>query len=185
MDITIISKRYAKALFDLALELNRLEKVKQDIELVGIVTSENPELNRLLKNPIIEAGKKNQILKAVFKANVDELTVRFLSLLTRKERALFLEHICLAFIKLYKEFNNIITVTLSAPFKLKTEMVNRLLKLFEEKTHKTIELVEVEDKSLMGGFVISMDDMKFNASLKNKIAELSKVYHVNLYMREI
>jgi F-type H+-transporting ATPase subunit delta len=185
MDITIISKRYAKALFDLALELNRLEKIKQDIELVGTVTKENPEFNRLLKNPIIEAGKKTQVLKGIFQNNVDELTIRFFRLLTRKERAVYLEHICQIFIKLYKEYNNIITVTLTAPVKLEKKMVNRLLKLFEDKTHKTIELIEVEDKTMMGGFIISMDDMKFDASLKNKITELSQVFDINLYIREI
>jgi len=185
MDITIISKRYAKALFDLALELNKPDRIKRDIELVRTVTIENPEFRRLLQNPIVEAGKKNKILTGIFKQHLDELTLRFLSLLTRKERAVYLDQICLSFLKIYKEYNNIITVTLSAPFKMDRAMVERILKLFEEKTHKTIELVEIEDKNLLGGFIIAMDDMKFNASLKTKIAELSQLFDVNLYIREI
>jgi F-type H+-transporting ATPase subunit delta len=76
MDITIISKRYAKALFDLALELNKPDRIKRDIELVRTVTIENPEFRRLLQNPIVEAGKKNKILTGIFKQHLDELTLR-------------------------------------------------------------------------------------------------------------
>ena len=166
MDITIISKRYAKALFDLAIEMKKLERIKDDIELVQSVTKENPEFLRLLKSPIIPAGKKNQIIAAIFKDRLDVLSFKFLQLVTRKEREILLDTISTSFIKLYKDYHNIVTITLTSSEKMNEKSKEELVRLLSGETHKTIDLIEKVDKSLIGGFVIDLDDKKYDASIK-------------------
>jgi len=183
MDITIISKRYAKALFDLAIEMKKLERIKDDIELIQSVTKENPEFIRLLKSPIIPAGKKNKIIAAIFKDKLDVLTFKFLQLVTRKEREIFLDTISSSFIKLYKEHHNIITITLTSSEKMDEKSKKELIKLLSDQTHKTIDLIEKVDKSLIGGFVLDMDDKKYDASISHQLERLRKSFDKNLYVK--
>jgi len=183
MDITIISKRYAKALFDLAIELNKLERIKQDIDLVQTVIKENPEFRRLLKSPIIPAGKKNKIIAGIFKSKLDELTFKFMQLVTRKEREIFMDSISLAFIKLYKEHHNIVTIKLTSSEKMDEQSKKNLISLLTGQTHHTIDLIEETDKSILGGFVLTMDDKKYDASIRHHLDKLKKTFDKNLYIK--
>ncbi len=183
MDITIISKRYAKALFDLAIEMKKLERIKDDIELVQSVTKENPEFKRLLKSPIIPVGKKNKIIAAIFKDKLDILTFKFLQLVTRKEREVLLDTICVSFIKIYKEHYNIITIKLTTSEKIDEQSKTELIELLSGDTNKTIDLIEKVDKSLIGGFVLDMDDKKYDASIRHQLDKLKKSFDKNLYVK--
>ena len=183
MDISIISKRYAKALFDLAIELKKLERIKEDIELIQTITRENPELKRLLKSPIIPEGKKNTILAAVFKDKLDVLTFRFLQLVTRKEREIFLDTISVAFVKLYKDYHKIITVNLTSSEKMNEQSKKDLINLLIGDTQNKIDLIEKVDKSIIGGFVLDMDDKKYDASIRHQLERLRKSFDKNLYIK--
>jgi len=100
-----VAQRYAKALFDLSLETNQLEKVKEDIETIRTVNK--GELNAVLMSPIINGEKKVSIFKAVFEGNISALTISFFNLLFRKNRELALEEILVAFEGFYRKFHNI------------------------------------------------------------------------------
>lgn len=185
MDVTIISKRYAKALFDLALEMKILEAVKKDIELLDEVAMQNPEFKRLIKSPIIPPGKKNKILTGIFKGKIQDLTFKFLHLVTRKERELYLLDINNSFIKLYKEYHNILTVQVTTRFSLDKTSRNELLQILAKGTHKTIDLVEKTDASMLGGFVLNMEDKKYDASIRNQLDKLRKSFDKNPYVSGI
>jgi len=183
MDITIISQRYAKALYLLALEMNKLEAVYKDIELLDEVTEQNPELRRLLKSPVILARKKNRVITGVFKGKIEDLTLRFLQLVTRKEREIYMQDISNAFTKFYKEYHNILSIKLTSAQPLDKNSRDRLVKKLSEATHKTIDLEEETDASLLGGYVLKMDDRKYDASIKHQLENLKKEFDKNLYVK--
>lgn len=183
MDVTIISQRYARALFGLAIEMKVLEDVKNDIDLIAKVTSENPQFRRLLMSPIISAGKKNSIIKGIFDKKINKLTFKFLQLVIRKERELYLKEITEAFEKMYNDHHNILKASVISAIPLDKENRKALLKILEEQTHKTILLEEKTDESLIGGFVVKMDDRKYDASLRYKLDRLRKSFEKNLYVK--
>ncbi len=183
MDVTIISQRYAKALFDLALELKILDRVNKDMLLINSVAVENPQFKRLLASPIIPSGKKSQIIKGIFENHVDKLSFRFLQLVVKKEREVYLQFISENFINLYKKFNNIETVNLITAQPIDESIRQKIIDLLVEKSHKTIELLEDVDEDLIGGFVITHEDTKYDASLRKKINRLQKAFESNLYIK--
>lgn len=183
MDISIISQRYAQALFDLALEMKNLERVYNDILLVLDVTRENPEFRRLLTSPVIPPGKKSQILKGIFEKHLDRLTFRFLQLVTKKERAIHLEAVAGSFVSIYKKYNNILITRLKTATPVDTETRKKIIELVTKVTHKNIELIEEIDEKLIGGFVLTFDDQQYDASLSKKISRLSKSFDKNLYIK--
>ncbi len=183
MDFTIISHRYAKALFDLALEMNILDRVNQDMMLVQSVTVENPEFRRLLASPIIPPGKKSQIIKGVFEKHLEKLSFRFLQLVVKKEREAYLRNIAENFISIYKKFNNILPVKLTTAQPIDDEIRRDILALLKDATKKKIELKEKVEENLIGGFVLNFDDSQYDASLRKKISRLQKAFESNLYVK--
>ncbi len=183
MDISIISKRYAQALFDLALEMNKIDRVYSDILLVLDVTRENAEFRRLLVSPVIPPGKKAQIITGIFEKHLDKLTFRFLHLVTKKERALHLEDIAGSFVSVYKKHKNILITRLKTAAPIDEETRQNVVRLLTEETKKNIELIEEVDEKLIGGFILTMDDRQYDASLSKKISVLSKSFDKNLYIK--
>jgi len=183
MDVSIISKRYAQALFDLALEMNIVERVKDDMNLVLAVTKENPQFKRLLASPIIPPGKKSKILRRIFEKHINRLSLRFLELVTQKEREVYMVNIADSFITRYKKYKNIITVKLTTAYTIDGDTRKEILDLLKEATDKHIELVEVVDKKIIGGFVLTLEDSQYDASLRKKIYRLGKAFEKNLYIK--
>ncbi|MDG1135499.1 MAG: ATP synthase F1 subunit delta, partial [Bacteroidales bacterium] len=104
MRVKLLSKRYAKALFDLAGEMKILDKVDADLRLVREVFSENRNLKLIIANPVIDIYKKNKILTELFSGKIEDLSMKYIQLITIKGREQFITHICEAFDDIYKEY---------------------------------------------------------------------------------
>ena len=183
MKNTKIAKRYAKALFDLALEQNILNQVKSDMELVVSVCKQNNDFRLMLQSPIIYADKKEAILKEIFEKEVQQMSLFFLFLITRKKRESVIESIALQFVELFKEYKNITTALLSTAVDLDQNIKDKVVKLLKEQTKGEIELLDKVDKELIGGFVLNYKDKEYNASIKKQIEALKRNFEENLYIR--
>ena len=64
MKETKAATRYAKSVFDLALDRNNLDKVNADMKYIGEVCSKNPDFINLLNSPIVKSDKKVAIFNA-------------------------------------------------------------------------------------------------------------------------
>lgn len=182
MRITLLAKRYAQALFDLSLENNVLEKVAEDMTLVNKVVSESRELRLMLNNPVLDTLKKNNVLRKIFEGKVEDLSLRFILLITRKGREKYIPYISKAFDDIYKDYKNIVNVILTTTYKTDKEIKDRVLKLLTDITNKNIELDEVIDDELIGGFVINFEDYQYDASVKTQLKRLRKEFSKNLYL---
>jgi F-type H+-transporting ATPase subunit delta len=49
---------------------------------------------------------------------------------------------------------------------------------------KDIEIIEEKDKSLIGGFVLTVGDKQIDASISRKLAELEKEFNINTYVKD-
>jgi F-type H+-transporting ATPase subunit delta len=163
--------------------MNKLDRVYSDILLVLDVTRENAEFRRLLVSPVIPPGKKTQIITAIFEKHLDKLTFRCLHLVTRKERAIHLEDIARSFVSVYKKHKNILITRLKTAAPIDEETRQNIVRLLTVETKKNIELIEEVDEKLIGGFILTMDDRQYDASLSKKISVLSKSFDKNLYIK--
>jgi len=82
-----LSKRYAKALFETALEQQAHEQVSRDLRTLANVLEQSQDLREVFRNPRVEAGKKRDVLTAALKmAQAHKLTSSFLYILLEKGR---------------------------------------------------------------------------------------------------
>ena len=185
MPNSLIAKRYAKALFELALELNVVEETKSDMEFIISVCLSNKDFTQLLRSPVIPSNKKQNVIRAIFNDKISELSMRYLNIITRKKRESFISQIAEEFILAYKKFKNIFTIYFESAIIISDEIRKKVITLLEDQTKGTVELIEEVKKELIGGFVMSYDDYKYDASIAYQLKKLKKSSaEINLFKRE-
>ena len=92
MKETRIAIRYAKALFELAMEQNSVETTYQDMILIRNVCHENREFRLMLSSPVIKIDKKQAILKLLFEKKTGALIQAYLHIIVAKRRESFIEY---------------------------------------------------------------------------------------------
>ena len=183
MNNSKISFRYAKALFDLAIEFNVLDKVNGDMASMASVCTSNRDFTVMLNSPVIHVDKKRKILEMVFGASFTKLSITFLNIIAQKRRESYLPAVAKQFTKLYKEYMGITTVNIQSAFPLDEESRGKLTGLLEKMTSREIELIEEVKTELLGGFVITVNDVQYDISIANRIQQLRKEFNKNLYIK--
>jgi F-type H+-transporting ATPase subunit delta len=181
----IVAGRYAKALIDIAIEKNQLEEVNNDMLLVNNIYTENKELAAFVKSPIINAEKKAAILNSIFQGKVSAITASFLNLMVTKNREDILLEITKAFSSQYKALKNITSAHVYSAIPLDDSSKKKIELLAKKQVTGEIELEERIDSSLIGGFVLKINDTQIDQSVKRKLADLKKQFSNNEYLPNI
>ncbi len=177
MSVIRIASRYAKSLIELAQERGQLEEVLADIKSFQKAT-ENRDLYLLLKSPIINVTKKQQVFDALFEGKLTELTLAFFKIVLRKSREKYLPEVANEFISQYKKMKHISSVTLVTATALGAETVSKIKQklVASEATDDHVELLTEVDPDLLGGFVLQFGDRLYDASVAHKLEKLKKEF---------
>ncbi|MEI6884019.1 MAG: ATP synthase F1 subunit delta [Bacteroidota bacterium] len=185
MNVTLIAERYAKALFDLALEQKVLEVVYGDMKNLAELIRENKALKLFLKAPIINPGKKRVVMNEILQG-FNQLTIAFVDLLVRKRRESTIAEVVLQFIEQYNLYNNIVILRVATPVPMKEELKTKLRTVMAGYTTANLDIIEEIDESVVGGFVLTWDDKQYDASIRKQIERMRKgLARINLYVKEI
>lgn len=181
-----LAARYAKSLLDLAVEKGQLEKVYADMVWLQDVCKQSRDFANMLRSPIIKADVKGKILKAVTQAHISEMTSAFNQLLVTKNRESFLPEICAAFIHTYKEQKGIKTIQLTTATTVSEEVKQSILAQVKKAgAYSAVELQEKVDPSLIGGFVLQVDDKLIDASIAYDLRAIAKQFENNDFVYKI
>jgi F-type H+-transporting ATPase subunit delta len=172
MNQSKIHVRYAKALFQLALEKGVLDEVKADIDLLYKIFSEHDDFIGLSSNPVIKGEAKRKIYHALFSKHIHTLTFSFIELLLENKREEFIPDIARRFIFLYKKEKNILSVTLTSSEKLGKDSVDMILARLKVLFRCEVEFDLKTDETLIGGFQLRIDDMLLDASVKGELKKI-------------
>ena len=186
MSIARIASRYAKSLIELAQDQGRLERVVGDINLFNDAI-QHRDLYLLIKSPIVKADKKLKIFHELFGERVDHLTLSFFDIIIRKGIETFLPDIARHFIKNYRELKNITLaqVTTATPLEeYQIEKIKSELKKIGVATGE-VQLEEVVNPNIIGGFLLEVDDQLYDASVKTKLTNLKKEILDNSYIKSL
>lgn len=176
-----VSKRYAKSLLDLAVELGQLEQAYTDVKTVSEAIKANRELQLLLNSPIISPEKKLSLMTAVFEGRVSDMLLKFVRIITVRNRETLLPEILESFITLYKKHQNILTAEIISAVPLDKVNREKALALIKQMSQQ-VELSEKVDPKLIGGFIIRVGDRQIDASVANRLADLKNEFSNNTYI---
>ena len=176
MNTGIISVRYATALLDFAKEKNSVAKVYSDAKMLTLMFSKMSELRLVLENPVIPVDEKKQLIFNTAGGAPSDIFKNFIALLLQNKRENQVQEIMLKFIDLYREQKNIRYGKLTTAFAVDEATENKLLRLVTNKVGGTLELEKAVDPDILGGFVLVVDDVRWDASLSGQLRQIKNEY---------
>ena len=170
--------RYAKALLSLASDQNRTEVVNTDMELIANTVEESKDLKDMLYNPVIRSSVKKMALLEVFKGTNNE-TKNLIDALIANKRVSILPEVASSYVKLYEAHkgNQIATVTTAIP--LTEDLKVKVLTKVKELTGKDAAIENIVDETILGGFILRVGDVQYNASIVNQLNNLKREFTLN------
>ena len=181
-----VAGRYAKSIFDLAVEKDLLEDVHNDMLLLQSMCKSSRDFVSLLRSPVIKADKKNQILVALIGGKVSQLTSSFINLMITKGREETLPEIVSAFVDMYNHVKGINKVKLTTAQPVSDELKQNIIdKLQAAPSLQHIELETVVKEELIGGFVLEFNNNMVDASVLRDLKDIKKQFEENIYVHKI
>jgi F-type H+-transporting ATPase subunit delta len=181
-----VANRYAKALFTLAVESGQLEQVNKDIALIRSV--DHDEFRRVIASPIISGDKKADLFRAVFGNRISELTSKFFNLVFQKGRVTSLSEIRQEFENQYRAYKKIRIMKLTTAVDVSDEVkedIRQRVQNIERFRESTLQLEHSVDESIVGGFVLQVDDELYDASIRHDLNFIRKQFVENMYVQKI
>lgn len=180
MNTARIAVRYAKALFDLALEGNVVEGVYRDMKNIGLLCAME-EVKAVISNPVIPVQKRKDAIIALAGDKAEKLTVNFITLMFSNGRGDYLAAAARNFTDLTRRHRGIRQVTLTTAVPVSGELKEEMAALIAGKDAGTIEFNELIDKSVIGGFILRVDDSYIDASVRNRLNKFRKEFSLAGY----
>lgn len=174
MNTNRITVRYAKALTDTAYKVNLLDAVYADMRLLLSAMNEFPQFKDFVEAPGIQSALKIEQIKAIFKDELNGLTIRFLTLIFERNRDPYLRMIARNVLTFINDLRNETEATLEVAHRLQPQTLDLLKTKLSAKTGKKVQIKEIENQSLLGGFAITIDGIRYDASLAGKLAKVKK-----------
>lgn len=173
MNESIIAVRYTKALFNLAKEKNLLEQIKADVEAMYVLIDQSDDLKLFIENPVIQPSKKSLIFKQVFQS-FNPITLSFIDLLVKKKREEYLIDICRDFVSQYKKYRKIETAVFTTAVAVDAKVLEKVKELIKSGLKTDVELTGEVKSSLIGGFVLRVGDMQYDASVQTNLTKIKR-----------
>lgn len=170
-----LSIRYAKALFDLAVEKNMLGQIKDDMALVEASVKGSKELQTLVESPVIKAEQKLAALRGIFESKISAESMSFIALLVKKHREAAVLEVVNAFTGLYNQKNNIVAVTLKTATPVSEETKEKIKKSISGNVALTTEI----HPDLIGGFVLEYNNKLMDASVARSLELMKQQFSKN------
>lgn len=176
------ANRYAKALLEFAEKNGKTDEVYEDMALLNKIISDNSDLQGLLSSPIVKSKIKLGILSEIF-TQISLETKRLFSLLIENRRLSLLELIAEKYIIQYNTYigKKVAIVTTAVP--LTESLKKQVLKKVEELTHnKKITIKNIVNPDIIGGFILRVEDLQYNASVAYKLNQYRQNFKKNLFV---
>lgn len=167
-----LSRRYAKALFELALEERREDEVGQEIDRF-LTAYSGSSLPAVLNNPAFPlGGRKNIIIEVSRGLQLSPLAVHFLSLLLERDRLSYLPSVASRYRRLLDEKKGRVEAVVVAPDPLAAATLERMREALGKVSGKEVVPQQESDPGLIGGVVIQLEGKVYDGSVRTQIEKM-------------
>ena len=171
----LVSKVYGDALFELAIEEDRLDAVWDEVRAISRALTENPDFLPTLRHPDMSMEKKQDLLKEVFGKSLSADVMGLLDVMVRKNRIGELPKVLDYFDEKAKERQKIGVVEVRTPIELSAEERKKVeSRVLEVTDFASLEMNYKVDKTLLGGMVIRIGDQVLDNSIRSKLEAMSR-----------
>jgi F-type H+-transporting ATPase subunit delta len=169
-------KTYAKALFEVANEIDKMEQFQTELFFVVETFKKHPDFHRLYGTPRLSLEEKKGIIDNIFSERLTKEIVSFLKILLDKGRTGIFEEITREYQRIFNQYNNIIEGLVITAVKLNTKDKAKLEQKLTNITGKTIKLHNKVDPSIIGGMLVRVGDKVIDGTVESRLSELKEMF---------
>lgn len=181
----LLVNRYAKAFLQLAIQNNLVDKALDDLLLVKSTIEGNKELDTLIHQPFVSKERKTNIINRLFTDRVATISLNLINLLIEKNRDAIITDVYDEYYELYLDYKKIAVVTVTSAVALDEKTSSRIVNILKHKiiNKDTIEIKNIIDKNIIGGFIVKYNDYVYDASVIHTLKRLHSDFEENLFVK--
>ena len=179
MDNGRISVRYARALFQLAQEQGCEDAIYDGMaRLTHNYLLAISQFNEVLADPIVDKAEKVKLLEMAVGEPMHDTLKQFINYVADQKREDKMFYIAMKYMEMYREKHNIVKTEVTTATELPESSYDRIKAFVKQSLDADAELDVHIDPSLIGGFVLDIENTRMDASvvgqlnaLKNKLKQ--------------
>jgi ATP synthase F1 delta subunit len=168
-----IAQVYARSLFEVAKEQDKLDDVREQLAQFADALAENRDLQVYFFSPYFSTEEKKEGLKMAVEG-ADEIVLNFLELLVEKHRMPLIFRVRRAFDDLWEEEHKLLNVEVTSAVELDPGVVEQIGRRVGEQTDRNVELSSKVDPDILGGIVLRVGNSILDASIRNRLEQLRR-----------
>lgn len=162
--------RYATALFELALEQNVVDAVKDDLDRFEQLLAGSAELTRLVRSPVFTADEQIKALTAVLqRAGIGGLSEQFLRAVTANRRLFAVREIIRGYRGLVARAKGEVTASVTLAEAPSEAHLAAIKDALAGVTGKNVQVEVKIDPAIIGGLVAKLGSRMVDSSLRSKL----------------
>lgn len=174
MNESKISVRYAKALFLLGKEKNILDTIVTDMQFVDELCNTVKDFWLMVESPVVKTSQKRKTVKLILADKLDSVSLNFLDMVFENRREIFIKDMVRNFLDLCRKDKGVVSAKLTTAGEVDKEGKANLSEMLKKAFDSKIELEEVLDKDIIGGFVLRVDDQELDASVSTQLNQIKR-----------
>lgn len=174
MSLRTSANRYAKALFDVALEEKAdLAKIGDDLTAVVAMMKASPELERAAGFSSTTEAQRQSLIESVAKAmSLSTPVNKILVLLAKSGKLNLVPDLAVAYLERLLAHQNIVRADVTSAAPLSPEKTKALEESLSKVTGKKVELSVSVDPELLGGVVARIGSTVYDGSVKTQLQRM-------------
>jgi F-type H+-transporting ATPase subunit delta len=165
--------RYARALFDVALDEGILDQADRDLTTVADLLQRQSDLQAVLTNPAVPAARKRSLLEAIVpRLELSGPVGKLLLLLADGDRFGLFPDLLAVFGERLRAHRRILEAEVTTAMPLSAEREAQLRQQLIAATGRQVILTTTVDPNLIGGAVTRIGTMVYDGSLASQLTRL-------------
>ncbi len=164
---------YARSLFEVAKEHDKLDDVRDQLGAFADALSETRELQVFFFSPYFSTQEKEDGLERAV-SGAEPVFLNFLKLLIEKHRMPAIFRIRANYDGLWEKENKLLPVEITSAIELDKDIVKQLGDRISEQTGRKVELSSRVEPDILGGIVVQVGNSVLDASVRNRLEQLRR-----------
>jgi F-type H+-transporting ATPase subunit delta len=167
--------RYARALFDVALNESDPIQIERDLVSFADLMSSNAELHGALTNPAVPASAKRQVVDALARRlNAARPTHKLLLLLAERDRLAIVPDLLAVYRERLMEHQQVVRAEVTTAAPLAPDRVTQIQQKLTALTGRKVDMTTSVDPAIIGGVVTRIGSIVYDGSIATQLAKLKE-----------
>lgn len=171
---SVLAKRYAKALFELARDRNILDTIQEEVASFNQTMETNSDFRLFLQSQDISQNEKKRRIEQLLQDKVSNVFFNFVLVLLKKNREALFAAIAREFQRLVDKLHRKLPAKAVTALPLDSTTEAKLKDLLDKTFDADVQITSEIQPEILGGLIVNVEGHVFDGSLQNQLQRLRK-----------